>query len=346
MQDSEKNYRITLREVLSYLRRTLAFYCIFIKLWFSDSIFIIKNINRDVNKYNLHPLSIVYNTMIKYPLKGFRPAEFFMYKLFKNSYKEYLTFFLGYMKIVSANKIRPYLLDNKLSFKSHIQSNCNGIKTSKLLAYYDHDTKKITHYAEPSSKKVVLKPLIGHGGYGFKKISADKIKEELKKCITSYIAEDFIEQHNLLNLIFSESVNTIRVLTLKKDDNYYVIKAILRVGRTSTKGVDNISSGGISINIDMKTGTLGKGRRDYRYGDAEYEIHPDSKYKFYGEKIPYFKELKKISIDSHKCFPMYKLIGWDISITPSGPILIEGNRVPDLDLYQIHEPLGEQLSSM
>jgi hypothetical protein len=108
--------------------------------------------------------------------------------------------------------------------------------------------------------------------------------------------------------------------------------------------LDNISQGGICIDIDMDSGMLRKGYTLYKYGHVEYESHPDTNFKFYGTKLPYFREVKELAVAAHKCFPMFALVGWDIAITENGPTIIEGNRVPDLDLYQIHRALKGELS--
>jgi len=165
----------------------------------------------------------------------------------------------------------------------------------------------------------------------------------LNNCSRSCIAEEFINQHESINIIFSESVNAIRILTLKKNNQIDIVHMILRVGRFSTKHLDNIGQGGISIDIDISSGILGKGYTFYEFGHTEHTHHPDTNYKFYGKYIPYFNELKDLAISAHEMFPSFTLVGWDISITGNGPIVIEGNRIPDLSLHQIHEPLKNKL---
>ena len=340
MYNSDKNYRAILHEKVFFIYQQIGVTLLFLYLWIYDSFLILKNIQRDVNKYNLDYFSILYNTLIKYPLLGFRPSSFFMYKLYKNSYKDYLTFFQGISKVIWKNKHLPHLLDNKLEFKLHIS---DKIKTPNLIADFDHHNKKIFHYAKPQTNKIVIKPIKGMWGKGIKIITSDKLSETLKNCSKSCIVEDYIEQHRFINKIFSGSINTIRILTLKKNSRINIIHMILRVGRASTKHLDNIAQGGISINIDMDSGSLGKGYTFYEYGHNEYTSHPDTNYKFYGRSVPYTKEAQELAIAAHKFFPMFTLIGWDIALTENRPTVVEGNRMPDLSLHQIHEPLKKKL---
>jgi len=301
---------------------------------------IIKNLQKDTKKYKLSSFSILYNTLIKYPLLGFQPSAFFMYRLYKNSFTEYLTLFEEVNCVAKKNKHKPNLLDNKLDFKLHL---CDMIRTPKLIAFFDIGTKKISYVAEPNSIKVVIKPIAGMGGIGIRIVPSKNYKEALQQNHKKCIVEEFIEQHNLMNAIFNGSVNTLRVLTLKENNEITIPSVILRVGRITTHHVDNIAQGGICIGIDKDSGTLGKGYTFYEYDHCEYTSHPDTNYKFYRKKIPYFQEAKDLAVTAHKCFPMFIIVGWDIAITETGPILIEGNRVPDLSLHQIFAPLKERL---
>jgi len=86
----------------------------------NDAIIIFKNLKKDVNTKNLKILSILYNSLIKYPLIGFTPSSYFKYKLYENSYKDYLSFSTIYPIIAKQNSQDLYLLDNKLFFKKYL----------------------------------------------------------------------------------------------------------------------------------------------------------------------------------------------------------------------------------
>jgi len=313
---------------------------LFLKIYVYDVFLILKNLRKDVIKYNLSSISIIYYAIIKYPLIGFRPSNFFMYKLHKNNYKHYLTFFEGTSKVARKNKHFPYLLDNKLKFKIVIKDKIN---TPELVAFFNYKNKKISNFLNSQTEKIVIKPVKGYGGKGFKIINSHEMSENFKNCYKDYLAENYIIQHSFFNDIFSDSVNTLRILTIKKNNDIEILNIILKVGQKSTKNIDNIGQGGICINVNLETGYLGKGYTFYEYGHNEFIHHPDTGFNFYNKTIPFFKEAKEQAIKAHKLFSKFTIIGWDIAITENGPIMIEGNRIPDLSLHQIHFPLKKKL---
>ena len=314
---------------------------VFFITYFKDIKIILKNLKKISKKYNIEFWSIIYNSFIKYPLLGFAPTEFFMYELYKNSYKDYLTF-LNLIAIISVNKYNYILIGNKYKFKRIIK---DKITTSNLLAVYNYKTKKIAYYEEPKTNKVVIKPFRGGGGSGVRIVNTYSYQEILSSYSRNCIVEDFIEQHSFLNKIFSDSLNTLRVLTLNDNDKINVISAVLKFGRYNTNNMDHFQHGGISVDIDLESGLLLKGKSIFKYfEDEDYLSHPETGIEFYNKPLPYFKEVMQTAIKAHKLFPSTKIIGWDIAVTEKGPCVIEANRIPGLEILQIFKSLRKSLS--
>lgn len=159
------------------------------------------------------------------------------------------------------------------------------------------------------------------------KISARAIREKYSG--QSIIFERKIEQHQLLAKFNQETVNTIRVLTY---DNK-VISAAIRFGRKGNY-VDNTAKGGIAISLDIETGKFGAwGMREYEL--EHYYEHPDSHVKFDGTIMEYWQEAKKLVEKVSYLLPYYRSVGFDIAITPDGPIVIEINTGAGIYLSQM-----------
>lgn len=141
-----------------------------------------------------------------------------------------------------------------------------------------------------------------------------------------YLMQEFVTQHPLMSSLHPQSINTIRLLTVRglKDGQVHLLPSILRVG-TGESIVDNTSQGGIAVGIDLDTGYLKPyGFYKPRYGLKVAE-HPDSHIRFADFRIPFFEEAKRQAAYFHSMLPGVHSIGWDIAIGEQGPIFIEGN---------------------
>lgn len=138
-----------------------------------------------------------------------------------------------------------------------------------------------------------------------------------------FFVQECIKQHKDLSVLNPSSVNTVRIITTKFNDKPQILCAGLRIGENTKAIVDNASKGGCFVGIDAETGKLQK----YGFFIKKHAVteHPESKIKFENYQIPFWKECvetaKKLQIMS----PGYVTVGWDIAITPTGPVLIEGN---------------------
>lgn len=145
---------------------------------------------------------------------------------------------------------------------------------------------------------------------------------------STFIYQETIDQHEDLNLINDSCINTIRIDSFTdKDGNVEIISAFLRMA-SSKKHIDNISSGGCFVGIDLKTGTLKKFAYTsvVKSGGEVLNEHPVSHVKFENFKIPYFEEVKNLVLRAASYVPNLRLVGWDVAISKTGPVLVEGNK--------------------
>jgi hypothetical protein len=61
-----------------------------------------------------------------------------------------------------------------------------------------------------------------------------------------------------------------------------------------------------------------------------------------GRFLPLWPETIALACLAHAAFAPRMIVGWDIAITSKGPLLIEGNGAPGIDLIQraYREPIG------
>jgi hypothetical protein len=156
---------------------------------------------------------------------------------------------------------------------------------------------------------------------GDKEITVAELK---KKMNGRYLWQHRVYQHPAMGRLHPDSVNTLRIVTFNVNGRIEVFCGVLRMG-VNGKSVDNWGAGGISIPIDMETGRVKEeGFFKPRYG-GRVKVHPNSGVTFLNYEIPFFKESLELIRQFHRHLYGIHSIGWDIAITPAGPIFIEAN---------------------
>ena len=145
------------------------------------------------------------------------------------------------------------------------------------------------------------------------------------------MVEEAIRQHPEVSRLCPQSVNTLRVVTLLAGGEAKFVYALLRVG--SGQGhVDNISSGG------MYTLVGPQGELEFpAFCDQTglyYDRHPVTGVAFRGYRLPFFREAVELCCQAAQVEPRLGYIGWDVAVTPDGPVLVEGNNLPGYDMAQ------------
>ncbi len=156
------------------------------------------------------------------------------------------------------------------------------------------------------------------------------------------LVEEAVQQHETIAAFHPASVNTLRVWTIWAKNGPEYFQGALRMGRGG-KHVDNVHAGGICIGV-KDDGALFPGA--YVATDLTTEIiteHPDTHVAFDGVKIPFYEEAKKLCCAAHSLYPREVFdLGWDIAITPTGPLIIEVNSKASVTGMQLTGMAGWQ----
>ena len=180
------------------------------------------------------------------------------------------------------------------------------------------------------TEQVFVKASESKGGKGVYIISPNTRDEELEDIWNNvkngaYIFQEALQQHESVNEIYPNSINTVRIETyLKPSGNVEILGGYMRFG-SGKSYVDNVSSGGFFVPWDIKTGKLREhGYTALIYGSDFITHHPTTGLRISNYKIPFFFEAVNLCKEFAKHIPN-RIIGWDVAITPSGPLIIEGN---------------------
>lgn len=278
-----------------------------------------------------------FRSVIKY---GIGLSDYLNYKFYIRTKKERKEYVGIKLQDKFYEKVSPSAYKNTYSIKPIFLKEFKEY-TKRTFVYPKEDSFKKLEKFLSTNEEFMQKPANGLGGGGVKKVKKEDIKDI--KQYYDYLKENncFVEQlvyqHKTMSKLCKESINTIRIMTFNDNGNPIIIWAGLRVGN-GINPVDNFHAGGMGCPIDINTGKI--------YGNAidkdlnEFAKHPKSGMKFIGFEIPYFEEVKDMVKEACLKNDKIKLVGWDVAITESGPVIIEGNRRPGFDLVQVLSKRG------
>ena len=141
-----------------------------------------------------------------------------------------------------------------------------------------------------------------------------------------FLLEEKLNNHQEIAIINPSAVNTCRLVTfMNKSGKVQLIFSVLRIG-VEGKNTDNWHTGGLAAPINPVNGTIGEGliRHDFPRG-GWHSAHPDTGTVFKGRRIPYWDDIVALANKAATMTPFIRSIGWDIAVTPAGPVIIEAN---------------------
>lgn len=139
-----------------------------------------------------------------------------------------------------------------------------------------------------------------------------------------------------LDDINNGALSTVRIVTcLDERGHPEVVAAVMRMAVGDNHRVDNFHAGGIVAAVDLNSGRMDCASdlgTDSRLGWVDR--HPSSGASFRGRLVPQWKAICSLARRAHRAFAERVVVGWDIAPTCDGPVVVEGNAAPDLDLIQ------------
>ncbi|MGF1609796.1 MAG: sugar-transfer associated ATP-grasp domain-containing protein [Kiloniellales bacterium] len=210
----------------------------------------------------------------------------------------------------------------------------------------DHDWA--SYFDTLSAPDIVIKPALGVYAQGVRVLRRQgarwldasreaKTSDELVAELRSDAGYDrFVVQERafphprLSELSASDYLQTVRIITVMSEgQGAEIIFAFLKV-IGSTASIDNFSNGATGnflAPIDLHTGRLldALAARPSGVGLQSVSHHPATGKALAGFEVPHWAGACALARKAAVSFLPLMTIGWDIALTPAGPLLIEGN---------------------
>jgi len=302
-------------------------------------------------------------------LKGLKGDQWVWYSLDNSSIAQYVSEYEYYFTKV-INRQYHLIMDDKLIFTEVFGKYINVPK----IYFYIYKGEIFTRNSKQPSLEnlfqilikentLILKPVNGARGEKVHIIRAAKNfhvnetnqqdhihyldnelieKDQLGEFIShldEFIITEFIIQHPYAKSFYDKTTNTIRVITIQdpENDKWIITNAIHRIGTKKSFPVDNFSNGGLTVEINLETGVLGRAFDPTNCNPTTFYMseHPDTGAQITGVKIPYWEELKETLVDVSSKFPYVYFIAWDVVITKQGFSIVEINNSSGLNIFQV-----------
>jgi hypothetical protein len=134
------------------------------------------------------------------------------------------------------------------------------------------------------------------------------------------LVEEVIVQHPDLAAVCPGTVNTTRVTAFFDGEQTHILAMAQKFGRGAVS--DQMTFGGFYTMLDENGHAVGAG---YDSHGHVHEFHPDSGFRIADFQLPMMAEVRAFVDRVARVVPQVQYVGWDIVVTPAGPVLVEGN---------------------
>ena len=256
---------------------------------------------------------------------GFLPEEYICYEFDHKNKEERLQFISDSERSILIHRVNNVkgirVFDNKAltfqKYKEYYGRDCIYIKDK---ADFNNFRQFISnHYA------FVQKNVYEAKGSGVRLVFSEKIDENYFETLLRsgpYLLEEVVHQSSIMSSFNASSVNTIRVITFKVNNEIIIPYTFMKAGRHGSF-VDNGGAGGLLIGVNAQTGIIdADGISEL---NEKFPVHPDSKVRFKGSQLPDWEGLMSLSKKVSAMEENLGIIGWDFAHTDKGWVIIEGN---------------------
>lgn len=185
-----------------------------------------------------------------------------------------------------------------------------------------------------ASTGVVFLDLIGNGIYlNGKEVMMSELQDKVAK--GAWVVQKEYLSHQSIASVNASALNIMRVTTIYNGKDVKIVGGFQAFATGNAK-TDSWSEGSIYVGVDFERGCLHKHgfRSPYHEGLGLEPKHPDSRIVFEDFAIPYIEEIKGLVTSAHRLFFTNYLLGWDIAITDNGPMIVEINEKPGMNVMQ------------
>ena len=152
---------------------------------------------------------------------------------------------------------------------------------------------------------------------------------------TGFQFQSAIRQHPALKAVTGDVIGTLRVVTVFSGARPELLYALWTLPSPAAMSDNFWQADSMLAHIDTATGTVLGAMAGTGPAAHPVDTHPVSQVTLPGMQIPFWDEIRACAVAAHELMPEFGVFGWDIAVTETGPLIVEGNTSPQHSLYQL-----------
>ncbi|MEI2686848.1 MAG: sugar-transfer associated ATP-grasp domain-containing protein [Cypionkella sp.] len=159
-----------------------------------------------------------------------------------------------------------------------------------------------------------------------RQVSPEALADEIMRTFPAgYLVQERLALHPDLAVKVGPAVSTLRICTIHPESGPELFYAVLRLPAVDAP----IDGGAISTNavalIDPATGKVVRAMRGIFPTGAAFEAAPTGVGQLVGMTLPDYAAAVAMAVSAHRGFADHGILGWDVVLTPKGPVINEIN---------------------
>ena len=155
-----------------------------------------------------------------------------------------------------------------------------------------------------------------------------------------YLFQNFLTPHSAICAVCGDRPATVRIVTLAFEGEPKVFRACWKMPVGSNVADNYWRPGNLLAQIDLTSGRVQRVTSGTGLDLTEQAHHPDTKAQLVGMEVPGWARLSQTAVEAARLMRHMPLIGWDVALLETGPVIVEMNEKPDFFLNQLADGRG------